>query len=69
MYSKTGGKSSKYKPEELLQPQNKAKQHSLRLCHPCVGEVDIFIETSSTVVICLSFQNLNKLLDEHASAL
>lgn len=32
-------------------------------------EVDIFIETSSTVVTCFCFQNLNKdLLDKHTSA-
>lgn len=37
MYSKTGKKNLKSKTEELLQPQNKAKQHSLRVYRPCVG--------------------------------
>lgn len=38
MYSKTGGKSFKKKPEEVLQPQNKAKQHSFKVVPSSCGK-------------------------------
>lgn len=68
MYSKTGKKNFRNKPEELLQPQNKAKQHSLRLCHLPMRGVDS-VETLSTAVTCFYFQNQPELLDIHSSAL
>lgn len=53
----------------MLQLQKKAKQQSLWCATRTREEVDIFIETPSTVVTCFYFQNLNKdLLDKHTSA-
>lgn len=40
MCSKHGGKSFTNKPEELLQPQNKAKQHSFKVVPSMWEEVD-----------------------------
>lgn len=50
MYSKTGGKSFKKKPEELLQPQNKAKQHSFKVVPSTCGK-RLTLETPLAVTV------------------
>lgn len=59
MYSKTGGKSFKKKPEELLQPQNKAK-HSFKVVPSPCGK-RLTLETPLAVT-CFSSQNPQNLL-------
>lgn len=59
MYSKTGGKSFKKKPEELLQPQNKAK-HSFKVVPSTCGK-RLTLETPLAVT-CFSFQNPQNLV-------
>lgn len=49
MYSKTGGNSFKKKPEELLQPQNKAK-HSFKVV-PCTCGKRLTLETPLAVTV------------------
>lgn len=54
MCSKLGGKSFTNKPEELLQPQNKAKQHSFMVVPSMCGK-RLTLETLLAVT-CFYFQ-------------
>lgn len=54
MCSKPGGKSFTKKPEELLQPQNKAKQHSFKVVPSMCGEEVDFRYTFGSHLFLLS---------------
>lgn len=66
MCSKPGGKSFTKKPEELLQPQNKAKQHSSKVVPSMCGK-RLTLDTLLAVT-CFYFQNPQNLLHIHVSA-
>lgn len=60
------GESFTKKPEELLQPQNKAKQHSFKVVPSMCGK-RLTLDTL-LAVICFYFQNPQNLLHIHVSA-
>lgn len=54
--------SFRNQPEELLQPQNKAKQHSSWCATHVWSGVGIFIETPPIVVTISTFRILTKIV-------